>query len=144
MRMDPSQCHPPWPSNQAKAVKGSGRLAPTCRIIAHRCRGVVATMSWGRGNQLLLWGRTIRTRHLRARHPVNKHWINSRSWVGLYFIISMPAYTYRVASAIVLVSHGDIIIVILQTLALRHFINPSWVSTSWFVEWLWTNLTFQN
>lgn len=68
--MDPSRFHPPWPSIQAEVATESNPLAPTCRIIAHRYRGVGATMSWDRENQPLVVDQTIQIRHLRARHPI--------------------------------------------------------------------------
>lgn len=45
----------------------------------------------------------------------------SQLTVSKLIIVSGSECTYRVTSAVVLISHGDIIIIILETLALRHF-----------------------
>lgn len=62
----------------------------------------------------------------------------------LKFIVPGENPTYRVASAVVLISHGDIIVIILEVLALRHFIYLSCESTSWVVRWPWTNFDIQS
>jgi len=138
--MDPSQCHPPWPSNRAKVVKGLDQLALTCRIIAHRCRAVVATMSWGRGNRLLLWGRTIRIRHLRAQHPVQagNRLVNQepRNWILLLSRDSSHTESLPLSSSSLMETSLSLS---LRLLRFAIVIYLSWVATSRFASWLWTN-----